>query len=181
MSPTTATVISIFSTLVLLGIFAAIFFTGDLFLSSVLTKNKFIKKATKLITDNSVALILIVSAMATVGSLTFSEVLGFNPCKLCWYQRIAMYPITIISFISLITNDNKVKNYILPLSIGGFVIAVYHILVQLFPTILECSDEVAKCSAVSFAQYGFITIPVMSATAFALIILISLFGVLKKK
>ena len=181
MSPFTSTVISFLSTIVLAGQVVFVVLLKLLVVRKLLPKNKIGKKYFPLVAENYVALILIVSAVATIGSLSLSEVLGFNPCKLCWYQRIFMYPISIISFIGLIKNDNEIKKYILPLSIVGFAIAGYHILVQLFPKILECSDEVARCSAVEFAQYGYITIPVMSLTAFALIIALSIFGFLKKK
>lgn len=91
-----------------------------------------------------------------------------------------MYPIAVISFIALLTNDT-IKKYVLTLSVVGVLVSIYHILLQMFPTILECNDETAKCSAVQFAQYGYITIPVMSFTAFLLVILVSLFTNSKKK
>jgi len=180
MSPFTSLVISVLATIVLFGQIIGIGLLKILLFGKLMPKNKLLNKITKHVSQNYIALIFIVSAIATMGSLTLSEVLGFVPCKLCWFQRIAMYPITVMSFIALIKNDNEVKKYILPISVIGFLIAGYHILVQLFPTILECSDEVAKCSAVDFAQYGFITIPVMAFTAFALIITICLFGNKKK-
>ena len=181
MAPFTSSVVSLLATLVLLGQIILLALLKLLAVGKLLPKNKTAKKHIALIRDNYVALILVVSAIATIGSLSLSEVLGFVPCKLCWYQRIFMYPISIISFIGVIKNDDSIKKYILPISIIGFVIALYHVLLQMFPTILECSDEVAKCSAVEFAQYGYITIPVMSLTAFALVIVISIFGFLKKK
>lgn len=92
-----------------------------------------------------------------------------------------MYPIALVSLVSLIKNDNGVKKYIVPLAVVGALIAAYHILVQIFPQALECSDEVAKCSAVEFAQFGYITIPVMSLSAFLLIILVSTVDWLKNK
>ena len=181
MTPLSSSVVSLFSTLVLLGQLVTLFLLVIISATFFTPKNMRIKKIATLICQNYIALILIVSAIATMGSLTLSEVLNFSPCKLCWYQRIAMYPIFAISFIALLRNDDGVKRYVLPLSIIGFLIASYHILVQTFPKILECSDEVAKCSAREFAQYGYITIPVMSLTAFALILLLSIFGYLKKK
>lgn len=137
-------------------------------------KNKTIKKLKGAISDNYVVIILVISSLATAGSLALSEIVNFAPCKLCWYQRIAIYPQTVIAFVALLTNDLRIKKYIIPLSIIGLIIATYHILLQMFPTAFQCNDEVAKCSAVQFAQYGYITIPVMAFSAFLLIILVSL-------
>ncbi len=144
-------------------------------------KNKKVKRAVGLIQNNYIIIVLTASALATAGSLSLSEILAFVPCKLCWYQRIAMYPITVISLAAVIKNEIYIKKYVLPLSIIGFLVALYHVLLQLFPTILQCSDEVAKCSAVQFAQFGYITIPVMALSFFLFVILISLIGVDLKK
>lgn len=85
-----------------------------------------------------------------------------------------MYPQALIAFVALLTDDLKVKKFFIPLSIIGILLATYHTLMQIFPTILECNDEVAKCNAKDFAEYGYITIPVMSLTAFVMILLVSL-------
>lgn len=141
-----------------------------------LSRNKSFKNIINLLTDNYITLIFVVSAVSALGSLTLSEVLNFTPCKLCWYQRSFMYPIALISLISMIFNETRIKKFVLGLSIVGLLIAAYHILMQVFPKAFECSDEVAKCSAVQFAEFGYITIPVMAFTAFLIIILISLLG-----
>lgn len=129
--------------------------------------------------ENALTFIFIVASIATLGSLFLSEVALFVPCKLCWWQRIFMYPTAIISFIALLRNDKKAVFYILPLSLIGAGIAAYHYIMQLFPNLLECSEEVAKCSTIQFAQYNYITIPVMALTAFVLIAISSLY-LLKK-
>jgi disulfide bond formation protein DsbB len=85
-----------------------------------------------------------------------------------------MYPQALIAFVALITNDTKIRKFILPLSIIGILIATYHILLQIFPTAFQCNDEVAKCSAIQFAQFGYITIPVMAFSSFLFVILLSL-------
>jgi len=143
------------------------------------------KKKTKLyeyyslFKSNALTFAFIVASSAALGSLFLSEIAGFDPCRLCWYQRAFMYPISIILLVSLIKNDRGVVKYVLPLSVIGGVIAVYHYVMQLFPTVLSCSEEIAKCSTIQFAQFGYITIPLMSATAFALIILSSLIYIKK--
>ena len=114
----------------------------------------------------------IVSLFSTLGSLYFSDIAGYTPCKLCWYQRILMYPQTILYMVALAINDKKVALYGLALSIPGLILAIYHYLLQI--GILETTS----CSTVGFSiscserfstTFGYITIPLMSATAFALI------------
>ena len=137
-------------------------------------KNKSVKKFKKMIANNYVVIVLAITALATAGSLSLSEITNFAPCKLCWYQRIATYPQVVIAFIALVTNDLKIKKYILTLSVIGILISTYHILLQIFPSAFQCNDEVAKCSAVQFTQYGYITIPVMAFSTFLFVILVSL-------
>ncbi len=145
---------------------------------SLKKKNK-ISQLALFFKENAPTFIFIIASIATLGSLFLSEIAQFVPCKLCWWQRIFMYPTAIISLIALIRNDRKSVIYILPLSLIGALIAAYHYVMQLFPNLLECSEETAKCSTIQFAEFGYITIPVMALTAFILIATSSLF-VLKK-
>ena len=119
--------------------------------------------------------------VASVVSLYFSEILHWPPCTLCWYQRIFMYPQVVILGIGYFINDLKVRIYALVLSIIGLLIAIYHILVQFFPGVFQCSDEVAECAVTQFVYFGFITIPVMSAVTFGFIITVLLFTFLPQK
>lgn len=128
---------------------------------------------------NALTFIFVVASGAVLGSLFFSEIALLVPCKLCWWQRIFMYPIAIISLIALVRDDKKAVYYILPLSIIGAGIATYHYIMQLFPNLLECSEEVAKCSTIQFAELGYITIPLMSLTTFMLIGISSLYLIRK--
>lgn len=127
-------------------------------------------------------LILIVSLTATLGSLYFSEVRNYIPCELCWYQRILMYPLVIISLISLIKNDFKAYYYILTMSIIGFIMGVYHYSLQKLPAVQDglnaCSDN--SCTVTYVNYFGFITIPLMSLTAFLIIIVLSVLSFKKE-
>lgn len=131
----------------------------------------------KFVNENSLALIFIVSLIATLGSLFFSEIAGFTPCKLCWYQRILMYPLVLISIIALYKKDNNVIKYIIPMSIIGGLIAAYHYLLQIgiITTNLPCSTVgySASCTEFFILEYGYITIPMMSLVAFLMIIFLS--------
>ncbi|MBZ0315699.1 MAG: disulfide bond formation protein B [Anaerolineae bacterium] len=111
--------------------------------------------------------------IATLGSLFFSEVMGFIPCVLCWYQRILMYPLVIILGVGILLQDRRVRIYVLPLSILGIGIGLYHNLLY-YGTIPEgfhiCTSGV-PCEARWIEWLGFIGIPLLSFTAFTIITL----------
>ena len=117
---------------------------------------------------------LVVAISATVGSLFYSEIKNFVPCSLCWYQRIFMYPLPIILGIAVYYNEAVIKKYILSVAIIGWLIALYHVLLQKIPAMkaLEPCKQGIPCS-VDYVNYlGFITIPMLSLTAFTLIIIL---------
>ena len=82
----------------------------------------------KTLNSNQIYLYLswLVSMIATLGSLYFSEIRGFIPCELCWYQRILMYPLALILGIGTFQNDSSVKRFVLPMAITGWCISLYH-------------------------------------------------------
>lgn len=124
-----------------------------------------------------------VSLVATLGSLYFSEIKGFIPCELCWYQRISMYPLVIILGIATFKNDLSVPRYALPLSLLGGSISVLHYLEQKVPGfggIKPCVSGV-PCSAEYINWLGFITIPFLAFVAFFLITVAMLLIELKKR
>lgn len=113
----------------------------------------------------------LVALTATLGSLYFSEIREFVPCELCWIQRIFMYPLTIILGIAVFTDDRAVRKYVLPLTIIGGFVSLYHYLVQKVPGFAEiqpCAQGV-PCSGQYINWLGFITIPFLALTAFTLI------------
>ena len=111
-----------------------------------------------------------VALVAMSGSLYFSDAVGFIPCLLCWYQRIAMYPIVLVLGVGLLRRDPTAWRYALPLALVGLVISLHHVSVQYRPSleIVECGTGVS-CSARYLAVFGFVSIPVMAAAAFPLI------------
>lgn len=167
-------IVSIFGYLVLAAQILIVLFALIFIGSRVSPKNKFITSVFKFISENSLSFAFFIALIAVSGSLFFSEIAHFVPCKLCWYQRIFMYPQVILLGIATLKNDFGIKRYILPLSIIGLVIAVYHYVLQMSPIPLPCSDEVASCALKQISYFGYITIPLMSATAFALIIILML-------
>ena len=111
-----------------------------------------------------------VALVAMGGSLYFSDVVGFVPCMLCWYQRIAMYPVVFVLGVGLLHRDATAWRYALPLPLVGLVISLYHVSIQFRPSleIVQCGTGVS-CSARNLAVFGFVSIPVMAAAAFLLI------------
>ena len=129
------------------------------------------QRLSELLDGQEIPLAFVVAAVATLGSLYLSEVANFVPCRLCWYQRIAMYPLPILLGIAWWKRDAGVRRYALPLAVIGMVISTYHILVERFPS-LEGSGvcEVANpCSIRWVERFGFVTIPTMALAGFALI------------
>ena len=113
----------------------------------------------------------IVSLVATFGSLYFSEVLGFVPCTLCWYQRIMMYPFVILLGIASYRNRTEIIPYVLPLSIFGGLISLWHYAQQKIPflgQVIQCKIGV-PCNESYINWLGFITIPFLALIAFILI------------
>jgi len=120
-------------------------------------------------------IICMVTTGAMLGSLYFSEIVGFAPCKLCWYQRIAMYSIAIISFVAALRNDKNIVRYTIVLAPLGLVVSTYHYLLEWFPTLETnvCSLDV-PCTAVWFRELGFVTLCFMAGCAFITVIAVSL-------
>ncbi len=120
----------------------------------------------------------LVALVATAGSLYLSEVAGLVPCRLCWYQRIAMYPLSAILGVAFLRRDTGVWRYALPLTLIGLSISTYHALVQLRPAleVAPCEGEV-PCSAQYLKVFGFVSIPWMAGGAFLLISVLLCVGV----
>lgn len=109
--------------------------------------------------------------VATLGSLYYSEIRHFAPCILCWYQRILMYPLVIVIAVGILRKDKKLYHYVLPMSILGWLIAFYHVLLQkgFLPEAVALCIIGASCTVKYTGYFGFITIPLLSLAAFTLI------------
>ena len=130
-------------------------------------------KLTRFLQDHGAKLAFIVALTATLGSLYFSEVRHFIPCTLCWYQRILMYPLVIITLVGIIERDDFLPAYVLPFALVGTVVAGYHYAIQLgiMGSSTSCAIGV-PCSSRYVNYFGFVTIPLMALTAFLLILVI---------
>jgi disulfide bond formation protein DsbB len=111
--------------------------------------------------------------VSTLGSLYFSQIANFVPCELCWFQRIAMYPMVIILLVSALRRDIRAGvQYAFLFPIIGILISLYHIYIEQNPSAAPkaCSIGGASCVTKWINKFGYITIPVLAATAFAAII-----------
>ena len=108
----------------------------------------------------------LIAAVATAGSLYFSEVLGLLPCELCWYQRVLMYPLVVVIGVAALENRVGAYRTALPLSIAGVAVAAYHSYLQVAVESTTCT--VGGCGTVQYQVLG-LTIPNLSLLAFLLI------------
>lgn len=125
---------------------------------------------------NALLLGFIVSLVATLGSLYYSEVLNYTPCILCWYQRIFMYSQVFLFAIALVKKERKVWLFSATLSIFGAIIAALHYYSQLAGSSAFCDivGYSASCSTNFFLTLGYISIPMMALTAFLLLLVLAL-------
>lgn len=110
----------------------------------------------------------VVAAVATGGSLYFSEIADFVPCQLCWYQRICMYPLTVTLAVGLWMRGRGAALYSLVFPVVGIAIAARHIYIEENPEAETCVIGV-PCALKWIDELGYITIPVLAMTAFVLI------------
>jgi disulfide bond formation protein DsbB len=110
----------------------------------------------------------VIALISTVGSLFFSEVMGLPPCALCWYQRVAVYPLVLVIGTGIVMRDGRMKYYALPLCLAGLAVAVYHNLLYygVIPETLTPCSQGASCAERQIEWLGFITIPLMGLAAF---------------
>ena len=112
-----------------------------------------------------------VALTSTLGSLYLSEVAHFPPCELCWYQRIAMYPLTVVLGVAAVRRDVSVKWYVVPLALVGAGISTYHYLLERFPdSVASGCDVEVPCTVVWVWKFHFLSIPGMAWIGFAAII-----------
>jgi disulfide bond formation protein DsbB len=113
----------------------------------------------------------IVAIVTTLGSLYYSLHAGFIPCELCWYQRIAMYPLVVVLGVGWLRRDGKAWVTALPFVVVGAPLSLYHWLVERVPSFAESSScsAFAPCTTPYFEKLGFVTLAWMCLSSFLLI------------
>ncbi|HEY7148260.1 MAG TPA: disulfide bond formation protein B [Gaiellaceae bacterium] len=117
-------------------------------------------------------LAFLVAGTATAGSLFFSEVAHFVPCELCWFQRIFMYPLALLTFLAALADDHRIARYLLPLPVIGAGFSAYHLLVEngVVRESQGCQLSAPGGCAVRWVdEFGYVTIPTLALTAFGLV------------
>ena len=166
------TVITFYGVLALVGIFVMAWF-GVMFVASLFSDS--VREGYAGIRARLTPLALTaawgVALLATAGSLYFSEIANYTPCTLCWYQRIAMYPLVLILLIAVVRRDTSVRIYAIPVAAVGAAIATYHYLLEWFPQIdTGTCSAVIPCTQVWFREFGFVSMPLLALVAFGLVI-----------
>lgn len=171
----TSVVISLLSFSTLLSdifIVLSILAFTDLFLFK--SRANLSRKFIKFLGNNSLILSFIVALVATSGSLFYSEIAAYLPCKLCWVQRIFIYSQVPMLAIAIIKNDKRIADYIIGLSLIGAFFSAYHYYLQRIPTSLAPCTTIGystSCSESFVMHFGYISIPVMALTSFCLILI----------
>lgn len=121
-----------------------------------------------------VGLAWLVAAVSMSGSLWFSEVAGFLPCRLCWIQRACMYPLVLVLAVAMFRPGRRVsaraRQLAMALSAVGAAVATYHVALERFPSLeTGACDPSVPCTLVWFERLGFVTLPFMALSGFVLI------------
>lgn len=117
----------------------------------------------------------LVALGATLGALFVGEVLGQTPCTLCWYQRIAMFPLALVLGIACLYEDTTARRYALPLALAGGAIALWHTLLYvgvIDAPLVPCSADGPSCTGPGMTIFGVMPLPAISLVSFALIIVL---------
>lgn len=137
-----------------------------------------------LMTRKNILYLLFAQALvATLGSLVFSEIFHFPPCVLCWYQRIAMYPLVIIFAVAILKKDKLFEFYAWPLIAAGWLIAVFHNLLyyNILPEAAAPCIQGVSCTTKFVEWLGFVTIPFLSLIGFTILAtLMVIYGKVKR-
>ncbi|TFB21734.1 disulfide bond formation protein B [Filobacillus milosensis] len=126
--------------------------------------------------ENLMIFAWIVAFIATLGSLYFSEIRGYVPCEMCWYQRIFMYPMVIVLLIGVVIKDVKVAYYSTALSFIGLLVSGYHFSIQKLEALQDSAPTCGQvsCTGSYINWFGFVTIPLLAGTAFLMILITSI-------
>ncbi len=146
---------------------------------AVLIRGVYEQRVLRWIGEHAMSLMFAVALASLAGSLVYSDIIGFAPCVLCWWQRVLLYPQAVILAVALYKKQDATP-YVLAFSIPGVLLAAYHYWGQMFAvSALPCGvpgPGVVSCADRYFVEFGYITIPMMSLTAFALLVMLALYA-----
>lgn len=139
-------------------------------LISFFAKNSF----AKLIAKHSSLLLRVILVGAALGSLTYELILGYSPCTLCWYQRMALFPLAILVFTANIKNSKLLQNQVLTIATIGFGFSLFHNIIDRFPSVADVCGTGPSCLLRYVNSFGFVTIQMMAGITLLSIITITL-------
>lgn len=116
----------------------------------------------------------LIALASTLGALFIGEVMGRTPCLLCWYQRIAMFPLALILGVACYRSETSVRHYVLPIAVAGCLIALWHSLLfagVIAESVQPCTRDGPSCAGEEQTLFGFLPLPFLSLAAFAAIVL----------
>lgn len=127
----------------------------------------------------------VISLLAALFSLVYSEIIGFAPCYLCWYQRVFTYPLVLIFATAIWYKDRHIVKYVLPLLSFGFLVSVYQNFIYYFnpnASALPCDASGASCYQQLVNEFGgYISIPMLALTTFVALLTVVLVAHFYKK
>lgn len=164
---------STFQSLIPLLVLASHVVLVFLFLA-ILFKNSWGREVVAWIGKRSIALGFLVALASMTGSLFYSEIVGFPPCVLCWWQRVFLYPQVILFGMALWKKRSDVFVFSVPLVLLSTIVSFYHQYVYMGgQSLLPCTALGGACSKIYVMAYGYITIPMMSLTAALYLLLLA--------
>ncbi len=174
-----------FSTLpILVKIFSIATIIGQVILISYLGLNtlevitgrkiRFLKIVNRIGVEYGLFMGFLIALTATSGSLYLSEILGWNPCRLCWFQRVLIYPLTVIFGVGLLKKDRRAFDYAIILVLLGLLVSSYHYYVQMNDATTSCGITSESCSNKYVLALGYLTIPLIAFSCFASILILTL-------
>jgi len=140
------------------------------------TRNPSFARIAGLVQARALWALFLISLVATFVTLYYSDYLGIEPCPLCWWQRIFLYPQVILLGIAAWKKDNYIADYAIVLSIFGAGVALYQHALQMLPgSGLPCPATGISCAQRFLFEFGYITYPLMAFSLFAFLIVTMLF------
>lgn len=143
------------------------------FVFFLLIRNSVADRIISFVGEHALSLSFLVSMVGLVGSLIYSELVGFDPCVLCWVQRLFLFPQVVLFGSALLWKDRNILKYCYRLSVLGALVAAYHAFTNLGgKSLTPCTSDGGACAKLYVLEFGYITIPMMSLTIFVALILI---------
>lgn len=152
---------------------------GQIFIICTILYFIFLRKSKNVVTEfigkRGLLFAFIVSLVSMLGSLYYSNIVGFPPCELCWFQRIFMYPLVFLLAMAFIKKDSRFADYGLLLAGIGGVISLYHNYMYYYNNglnvLCQLGGTQTSCIVRYIFEFGYITIPLMALTGFVMIII----------